>query len=335
MSDNVLLPLRSLMNRGGAAGLFQAGEALVARHQSVLARVAVGTEAGAVYDLASLTKPVATASILLHLVRQGVLELGAPVSQYLPAFRHADVTLRHLAAHMSGLPATAEFAMACTSQEEARAALFATALTTRPGTQVTYSCLGYLVLGEVIGAATGLPLNALFQDLVATPLGLTQTGFTPLSTGIKPARIVPSGTCPYRNIALKGRVHDSNAGLFGGVAGNAGLFGSARDLHLFAADLITRRAGFEPMFQAQTPAGQTPRSIGWEIKLPGAEPPSCGPKFPDFSIGHTGFTGTFLWLDPVSGLIAILLSNRTALSFRDTIPAMQGFRHDFAAIVSH
>ncbi len=334
-TSDFLLPLRSLMNRGVAAGLFQAGEALVARRDTVLAHVTTRAPENAVYDLASLTKPVATASILLYLVRQGVLDLDAPAQRYLPTFPHEDITLRHLAAHMSGLPATAEYILTCDSHADVRKALFTTSLASRPGTQVTYSCLGYLVLGEVIEAVTGKLLSALFQDLIATPLGMTQTGFTPISAGIDPAKIMPSGTCPYRKITLTGIVHDSNAALFDGVAGNAGLFGTARDLHRFAADLLARRSGFQEMFQSQTPPGQTPRSIGWEIKLPGAEPPSCGPDFPDFAIGHTGFTGTFLWLDPASGLIAILLSNRTALSFRDTIPAMQQLRSDFAAIVSH
>ncbi len=331
----------ALIQSGLASGLFYGAEVLVARRGGVPLHRAYGTyngtrplEKDSVFDIASLTKPVATASLLLALG----LPLESKVCAYLPAFSGGDkgqVTLRQLAAHSAGLPPTVRFSNVCTTRAEARAALLAVPLAQPPGQRVVYSCLGYMLLGEVLEAASGQPLAALFSTRIAGPVGMAASGYTPLQTALNPARLVPAKPAPAR----AGLVHDSNAGVFGGSAGNAGLFSTARDLHRFARMVLEggHRGGraiipahrLAAFFQNQSPTGQPARSLGWELKGAANTPPSCGPDFPDGAIGHTGFTGTAMWLEPKTGLIAILLANRTAISHSGTLEDMQRFRHRF------
>ncbi len=327
--------MESLVRAALHGGLFYGAEVLVARGADVQLHKAYGTFEGtrplmknAVFDLASLSKPVVTASLLLALD----LALESKVSAYIPAFSGGEkdaVTLGHLAAHTAGFAPTTRLIETCETPEEVFDALLKQPLHNRPGRCVVYSCLGYMLLGKVLETATGKDLNRLFRDVIAAPLGMHDSGFLPLSHGIAPARLVPTGKRPH-NRGKAGIVHDSNAFVSGGISGNAGLFSSARDLHLFALMLLEENPLFlpHPMFESYAPAGQTPRTIGWELKLPGVVP-SCGPDFPDGAIGHTGFTGTSIWIERKSGLIAILLSNRSAVSHDGTLEAMGEFRHQF------
>lgn len=327
--------LRALVQGRIGDGLFLGAEWLVARGPEVLLHQAAGTldgkralAPGAVFDVASLTKPVATASTLLSLD----LPLDSPVARYLPQFTGGGrdaVTLRQLAAHSSGLPATRRFIETCQGPAEVAAALMAVPLTQPPGRRVVYSCLGYMLLGMAIEAAAGRRLDALFAERVAAPAGMTDSCFLPLENGAEPARLVPSGTRPH-NHGAPGIVNDSNAWISGGVSGNAGLFTTANDLHRFAQMLLGPAPPFavQPMFENQSPVGQPGRSIGFEVNLPG-RPASCGAGFPALAVGHTGFTGVSLWIDGESGLIAIALTNRTAVSHRGNLAQMPGFRRDF------
>lgn len=302
----------ALIQSGINSGLFYGAEVLVARGPEVEHHKAYGTFDGtrpltqnAIFDVASLTKPVATAALLLALG----LPLDSRVSGYIPAFQGGEkeqVTLRHLAAHLSGLPATVRFIETCTTPEDTFAALLNVPLATPPGVAVTYSCLGYMLLGKVLEAHTGQKLDGLFAEHIARPAGMVDSGFLPAPS----ARLVPSGNRPH-NGGAPGVVNDSNAWMMGGVSGNAGLFATAADLHRFA--LWCRK--FPEMFTTQSPKGTPPRSIGFELHPPMAS--------------HTGFTGTALWINPDSGRIAILLSNRTAISQRGTRAAMKAFRAEF------
>ena len=329
--------LRALVQRNIAQGLFFGAEWLLARRDKLLLHEAAGTMdgtrplvPGALFDVASLTKPVATASVLLSLG----LPLDSPVARYLPGFTGGGrdaVTLRQLAAHTSGLPATRRFIETCATPDEVFTALMSVPLDHAPGSTVVYSCLGYMLLGKVAEAAAGRRLDALFAENVAAPAGMTDSGFLPLENGVEAGRIVPTGARPH-NHGRPGVVNDSNAWASGGVSGNAGLFSTARDLHRFAQMLLDPAPPFpvRAMLENQSPAGQPGRSVGFEFNLPD-HPASCGADFPAGAVGHTGFTGTSLWIDPASGLIVVLLTNRTAVSHRGNLAAMPGFRRAFHA----
>jgi len=316
----------ALIQSGINSGLFYGAEVLLAHGSEVQFHRAFGTydgtrplEKAAIFDIASLTKPVATASLLLTLG----LPLDSPVSNYIPGFAGGGkeaVTLLQLAAHLSGLPATQRFIEGCTTPEDTFQALLNVPLEAPPGEAVIYSCLGYLLLGKILEAHTEQPLNVLFAKHIAAPAGMVDSSFLPTPS----PRLVPSGTRPHISSPL-GMVHDSNAWLMGGVSGNAGLFSTASDLHRFAQWGLSR----PEIWQNQSPAGFPARSVGWEIKTPETPPPSCGPDFPDGAIGHTGFTGTAIWVTPENRLTAILLTNRTALSHSGTLAEMKAFRQRF------
>ncbi len=323
--------MEALLQSGIKTGLYHGAVILVAKGGDIRLHKAYGTYNGirplttnAIFDIASLTKPVATASLLLALG----LPLEAKASTYLPQLsgpQKGSITLRQLASHSAGLPPTVRFSDFCQTRDEARAALYNVPLDHPPGQQVAYSCLGYLLLGEVLEKASGQSLATLFDHHIAKPCGMKSSGYTPLKSGMDPARIVPNRPAPSQ----AGIVHDSNARLFGGIAGNAGLFSTAQDLHRFACLLLDESKGAAYMFKNQSPAGDTPRSLGWEIKH--SPTASCGPSFPDGAIGHTGFTGTALWMDKKSGLIAILLTNRSAITHSGTLNEIKLFRHKFFA----
>ncbi|NOR63516.1 MAG: serine hydrolase [Rhodobacteraceae bacterium] len=319
--------MEALLKSALKSGLFYGAEMLVARRKKQLFHAAVGTYDGtrpltknAVFDVASLTKPVVTARLLCALG----LPLDSKVSAYIPHFSGGGkeaITLRHLAAHLSGLPPTVRFIETCTTPEETFEALLNVPLKTPPEQTVAYSCLGYMLLGKVLEAHTGQSLQSLFAEHIAKPSGMLESGFLPLQNGIAPSRIVPSGR------RSPGVVYDSNAWLMGGISGNAGLFSTARDLHRFALWLLKN-----PMLEMLTSQPRAVgRAIGFELQTP-AHPASCGAAFPAGAIGHTGFTGTSLWLDPKSELIAVILTNRAAVSHRGNMAEMARFRRQAHAL---
>jgi serine-type D-Ala-D-Ala carboxypeptidase len=336
--------LDRLVRQEIADRLFPGIEILVARGDDVLLHRSWGTldgdgahplECGTIFDLASLTKPVATAAVLMTLVDQGALRLDDPVRRHIPDFGGDGkdrITLRHLASHTAGLPATEMLLENFTSRDAALAHLLALPLAHAPATQMVYSCLGYLILGEVIERVTGAPLAEQFRDRIAAPLGMADTTFSPISAGLDTHRIAPTGRCPWRGKDLRGVVHDSNSYLFGGQGGNAGLFSTATDLLAFARMLlgggqsILSAAALAELFCNQNPQGLTARSIGWEVQTGPGDAASCGPDFATGAIGHTGYTGTSLWIDPVDRRIVIALSNRVFYSHADTVPRMVAFR---------
>ena len=292
------------------------------------------------FDLASLTKVVATTTAVLALAGRGRLGLDDPAARYLPEFtalHDGPVTIRHLLTHTSGLPDTRKFYQWCSTRDDLFRDLFATPLEAPPGTRVTYSDLGFMALGEIVAAVAGEPLDAAVRGLVTGPLGMTSTGYTPAAA---PERFAATerrddGT------AWNGVVHDENARLMGGVAGHAGLFSVAADLAAFCAwwvsdaDVAVPAALRREAESCQT-AGLHPgqgeqgsRGLGW-VRAGDRFDILCG-HWPGSAVSHTGFTGTSLALDSPSGVWTVLLTN--SVHFGRDATTIRGFRRAFHAAV--
>jgi len=250
--------------------------------------------------------------------------------------------LKHLLTHISGLPAWANLYESVENSEEARTRLLNIPLEFSPEKKMIYSCLGFLVLGEVISKITGKRLSKLFHDKIAKPLKLHNSMFSPEKKLSDLSKIAPTENCTFRKKLLRGIVHDENSFAFEEEGGNAGLFSTAKDLLRFTQLLINEgeldgvrllsKQSIAEMLKNHNPAGLTPRGLGWEIKKPMSTADgasweySCGPDFPDNSCGHTGFTGTSLWFNPATKQIVIALSNRVNISRENNIDSMKRFR---------
>ncbi len=275
-----------------------------------------------IYDAASLTKPVVTTTQVAMLVAAGRVQLEAPIDRYLPEFAAGPnpeswhkITVRNLLTHTSGLPAHKDYFNSAKSKRELLAKVFAEPLVFEPGTQAAYSDLGFILLGEIIERMTGKPLDVLARERIFTPLGMNDTMFNPPKS--LRARIAPTeNDTAYRKRLVQGEVHDENAWAMGGVAGHAGMFTTAADLAAFcqmmldggiyAHQRLLRRATIEQFTFRQTIAGGT-RALGWTVPTEGS---SSGKYFSALSYGHTGFTGTSIWIDPERDLFVVLLTNR-------------------------
>jgi CubicO group peptidase (beta-lactamase class C family) len=254
------------------------------------------------------------------MVAQEHVDIEAPVGTWLPEYRDgpkAAVRLRHLLLHDAGLPAWRPLYREAEDAAGALALALTTPLDTPPGTRFTYSDLGAIALTAVVEHAAGMPLDSMLRQAVFGPIGMWETGFLP------PAelqdRIAPTENDPWRGRVLRGDVHDENAARLGGVSGHAGLFSTAPDLARFAFWLLDAWHGREsrgpplpaPLVRRFTrrlgePAGSS-RALGWDTPSAGG---SAGHCLSPTSFGHTGFTGTSLWIDPERELVVILLTNR-------------------------
>jgi CubicO group peptidase (beta-lactamase class C family) len=269
------------------------------------------------WDLASLTKVVALTSALLQLTESGKVDLDAPVGRYVPEWRGGDkerVTVRQLLMHSSGLPAWRPLYKEAETPGDALALIFATPLDTVPGARMVYSDLGAILLGQVVERASGEPFAKYVASHVFEPLGMRETMFLP--SGDLRDRIAPTEFDPWRQRHLRGEVHDENAFALGGISSHAGLFSTAHDLSRFArAYLKQGTLDGVRVFSAQaierfTTVRDLPRSdraLGWETPN-GTN--SAGHLMSSRAFGHTGFTGTSLWIDPARNVFVLLLSNR-------------------------
>ena len=273
-----------------------------------------------VFDLASVSKVIATTSMAMLLYQRGLLDLEAPVAAIVPEFAASDptgirrdVTLRMLLTHSSGLPAYEKLFLRAHTREELLAAAFATPLTADPGARAEYSDIGFIILGVALERIADEPLDRFCRREVFGPLGMAQTAFNPPAPwrdSIPPTADDRS----FRHRIIQGEVQDENASVLGGVAGHAGLFASAQDIALFANAILT---GGAPILRPETlalftrresePAG-TSRALGWDTP---SSPSQSGKYFAPGSFGHLGYTGTSLWLDPERQLSITLLTNRT------------------------
>jgi CubicO group peptidase (beta-lactamase class C family) len=267
-----------------------------------------------IYDLASLTKVVGTTTAAMVLFDQGRLDLDAPVSTYLPAFSGGwkdSVTVRQLLTHRSGLPAGRDLWRIARTADEARAAVLATNLECRPGQCYIYSDLGADVLGFVVEAIAGESLDNFLHDKVFEPLGMTDTFFRPADS--LTYRIAPTEIAPPRGYPLQGQVHDENAYALGGVAGHAGLFSTAADLSIFAQMMLNGgeyngvRILSDTTVALFTRRAAGTRALGWDT----ADGDGGSGRFLDsHAYGHTGYTGTSIWIDPERQMFVLLLTNR-------------------------
>ena len=287
------------------------------------------------FDMASLTKVVATTTAAMILEDEGRLNLDAPVASYLPELNDsakAKITVRMILTHSAGFEAFAPLWKDTKGRAEYLAKINARPLAYTPGDSVIYSDWDFVLAGLVVEHITGMPLDQFVATRVWQPLGMRDTGFNPLAPGeIPPDSACTAGFRPdspllnriamtefdtvYRHIHVHGIVHDENACALGGVAGHAGLFSSARDVAIFVQMLLNggQYNGvrlIQPTTVARWTARQSPhssRAIGWDTPSMRS---SAGHYFSPRSFGHTGFTGTSIWVDPERGVFVVLLTNR-------------------------
>ncbi|RLF05891.1 MAG: hypothetical protein DRK00_03230 [Thermoprotei archaeon] len=309
-------------------GCYPGAVLLVARHGRIVYLKAFGYSSlyprveemrvDTLFDLASLTKVVATTTIALRLVEEGLISLDDPVSAYIPAFSGGakdKVRLWHLLTHTSGLPAYAPLFSILASREEVTGYISGLKLEYEPGTRVVYSDLGFILLGEILEKVAGEPLDKLAKELIFKPLEMRNTTYNPPLELRE--RAAATEYCKYRRRILRGEVHDENAWFMGGVAGHAGLFSTAQDLAVFAQMMLNRGeyggvrvlspASVECATRNHTEGLGERRGLGWALNT---RPCSCGDLMSPKAYGHTGFTGVSLWIDPVYDLFVIFLTNR-------------------------
>ena len=267
-----------------------------------------------IFDLASLTKPIVIATLIMRYVEDGMVTLDDPVQKALPQFSHPQVTISHLLTHTSGLPAWRATYLESKNRDQVLNYLCQLPLDYPTDTQVVYSCLGYILLGKLLEHLTDEPLDMLAQKWIFLPLEMNWTRYNPPSTWTDKCaatedsnsfekRMVDYQPHDWREGVIVGEVHDENAHFLGGVSGNAGLFSTATDIGKFCRMLINCGDGIlttksiSQMATVQTRGLNESRGIGWII-------------LDDGSLYHTGFTGTSIRINLERKMFAILLTNR-------------------------
>ena len=311
------------------------------------AREAMTTDT--IFDLASLTKVVATATSIMILVERGKLRLNDPVSLYIPELKgegRERITIEQLLTHVSGYAPDFDLRERWTGYDEAIKRLIKEPLRNPPGTRFTYSDIGFITLGEVVARVGGLPLDQFARKNIFAPLRMTNTGFRPSPT-LK-ARIAPTekrrGQLSYLGdsamnvgaegeVWLRGEVHDPTSYRMNGVAGHAGLFSTADDLAIYCQMILNGGSYrgvriLSPLTVAEmtrprvvSSSGNT-RGLGWDMNT--SYSTNRGDLFPLGSFGHTGFTGTSLWLDPASQMFVVFLSNRVHPDGKGDVGPLRG-----------
>jgi CubicO group peptidase (beta-lactamase class C family) len=291
-----------------------------------------------VYDLSSLTKPLATLGAALLLIDAGRLRFEDRVADFAPELladgddggRRAGITIEDLLRHRSGLPAWRPYwqqlrerrpQAVATSAGRSSVAGYALAepLEYAPRTRELYSDVGFIILGELIERVAGRALDEIFDQSIAAPLGLRDTAYRPVECATSEvAHIAPCGSCSWRGAVVRGVVQDENAYAMGGVAGHAGLFGTAREVHRVVGEHVAaaqdRTSLFDPALvrrcweRSGAAARASTWTIGWDTPTPGES--SAGRIVSPTAVGHLGFTGTSIWIDRERGVHVVLLTNR-------------------------
>lgn len=327
IANEKLQALDGLIEQGLANGLFLgAAYRVIKKPDLVLANGRMGFAlqepltrvlANTVWDLASLTKPIATATSILILAEAGEFHLDEEIRRFLPGAGSSleGITLRHCLTHTSGLKSWEQFHSHGWERTEILQRVIASVPENAPGTAYAYSDLGYILLGEVVEQITQRSLPQFAEDWVFDPLGIRSTRFLPPDEW---ARRIAATRCPDRQRVLIGEVHDGNCAAMGGVAGHAGLFGTLDDLTLYARMLLNEgeldgtrvlsRLAALQMMKNQNPPGLNGHTLGWFTRPSGYLP--AADFWPEDTFGHTGFTGTSLLISPSAGIAAILLTNR-------------------------
>ena len=267
------------------------------------------------FDLASLTKVIATTTAAMMLEEQNKLDINRTVASYLPAFNAPDkqtITVRMLITHRGGLEAFAPLWHTLKGRDQYLAAINSRPLAYAPGTKSIYSDWDYVLMGLIVERISGETLDSFTARHIFSPLGMSETGFRPDT--VEKRHIAPTEIDSARGLVW-GSVHDENADAIGGVAGHAGLFSTAHDLAIFARMMLNGGSVgsvriLAPTTIARWTAAQdagSSRALGWDTPAPHS---SAGRFFSPRSYGHTGFTGTSIWTDPERGVWVVLLTNR-------------------------
>jgi len=317
-----------ILEKAVAGRVFPACSLAVTFHGELVAHQALGrftydpasseVTTASLFDVASLTKVVATTTMAMILYERGLLDLEAPVTAIVPEFaatdaRRREVTLRMLLAHNSGLPAYEKLFLRASTRKELLHLAFATPLAAAPGTRAAYSDIGFMILGVALERLADEALDLSCQREIFGPLGMTHTTFKPAHS-LKDSAVPTADDRSFRHRIIQGEVQDENASVLGGVASHAGLFSTAEDLAIFAHAMLN---GGHPILRPDTvelfcrrervPEG-TSQALGWDT--PSASSQS-GKYFSARSFGHLGYTGTSLWIDSARQLSITLLTNRT------------------------
>ena len=315
--------LRSILSRAARDSAFPGAYAIVGTRDGIIGADSVGhldwgpspvPDEHSLWDLASLTKVVGMTTAVMQLYEQGRIDLDAPLQRYLPDWRgpHKElVTIRHLITHTSGLPADKPYDRITHDPDSIAKLLFATPLDTLPGVRMVYSDIGAYMLGRLVERVSGETLDEYVLKHVFRPLQMTETMYRPPAS-LK-SRIAPTEIDSVRGGKVWGVVHDERAYYLGGVSAHAGIFSSARDLARFArmylngGTLDGARIVQPQTIELFTMRQVKDRALGWQ-KPDGSN--SAGHLMSERAFGHTGFTGTSIWIDPARDVFVILLSNR-------------------------
>ena len=353
-----------------ADGVFPGAVVLVAKDERIVYEQAFGSRSvvpskspmglDTIFDLASLTKPMATAVALMLLIRERKLRLDDQLTRVIPmygVFGKSLTTFRHLLNHSAGLPAWKPFFEEIAKSERSGRINFVASRAAKnyvyeqihrekpvnpPGRQSVYSDLGFIILGEAVEILTGNTFDRFCQERIFKPLGLRSTGFVDLTQlrtrRLQPVEeiIAPTENCPWRKRVLCGEVHDDNAYAMGGVAGHAGLFSSARDIHAFllrmsrcleGKDAFLPQSLVQEFLSRETSPGDSTFALGWDT--PSTDHSASGSFFSPRSVGHLGFTGCSIWWDLEKICHVVLLTNRVHPSRKnEKIKEFRPYVHD-------
>lgn len=328
-NENKFVSVENIIKKGIADSAFPGAVLLIAQDGKILHKKAYGhftyeqtsppMQSNTIFDLASVTKVIATTTATMLCYDRGLFKLDDKVAKYLPKFASngkQNVTIRNLLLHNSGLPPFIRFYVTCKNSDEVLSKIYDAALNFAPGSKTVYSDLGIIVLGKIIEKVTKKTLDKFCTDEIFLPLGMTETFFNPAKEFIN--RCAPTENDQYwRHRQLIGEVHDEASAMLGGVAGHAGLFSTADDLAKLLQMLLQKgtyqgkqfiKPSTVELFTKKQSEKST-RALGWDTK-DGEGLSSAGDLFSDLSYGHTGYTGTSVWTDPSRKLFVVLLTNR-------------------------
>jgi CubicO group peptidase (beta-lactamase class C family) len=351
--DGNMKQIDTLMHRAVKENIFPGGVLLASIADAIVFFDAYGvadTFSGrpmardTVFDLASLTKPLATTLSVMSLVVQSKLELEHHLGSILPAFKNTDksgITVKHLLCHNSGLPDYRPYyeTLMKLPPKRRRSALQDLLVKEPPmhpkGFETVYSDLGFMILGWIVEHLSGRRLDRFVSEEIYTPLDLENLFFIDLHSKPRKAQFAATEVCPWRNILLNGTVHDDNAYAMGGIEGHAGLFGTAMDVYRLLSVLLSDFYGrtgtrlFEKDLMKTFLKRRNVKGRALGFDTPSLTAPSCGQYFSNQSVGHLGFTGTSFWMDLERSAIVILLTNRVHPSRGNTkIKTFRPLLHD-------
>jgi len=333
------MPAQALQKELDAAvhqGIFPGASLLVARGPEILCSLHSGQaqttptsraiSENTLFDIASITKPMATATLMMLANPEIDHLVDHPVGDFYHSALYGEIQLKYLLNHTSGLPAWRDYYRQMVQEapdhnkntQKILSLIVKEIPHSKPGMKCEYSDLGYILLGYILEQIYAKPLNLIFKEKIAQPLGLVSTKYIPLGETLNDHEIASTEDCPWRKKVLTGEVHDDHAWLMGGVAGHAGLFSTTKDIHRWIVELIKAKKGASDFIDQQTFQFFNPlpekrdrhkRYFTMGFDTP-SEPSSSGKFFSSKTLGHLGYTGTSFWWDTTNDAIVILLTNR-------------------------